>query len=129
MCTCRATFSRWKGKRNQENPFFRFLFHLQFCQTAVSSISNLFICLTVNTPTYAHLASHILVLSINSSVLDQSTMQCRSLIRFLSVDIVIGFKGSSISNDKTIHYFPGQDPYPTWLCQMYIYHTGQAIQD
>lgn len=68
-------------------------------------------------------------LPINSSVLYQSTMQCRSLIRFLSVDIVIGFKGSSISNVKTIRYFPGQDPYPTWLCQMYIYHAGLAIQD
>lgn len=66
-------------------------------------------------------------LPINSSVLYQSTMRCRSLIRFLSVDIVIGFKGSSISNVKTIRYFPGQDPYRTRLCQMYIYHAELAI--
>lgn len=61
-----------------------------------------------------------------------SPLHQESLVIFLSCNVPMQkseekFLASSISYIKTVHYFTDQDPYPMWLCQMYIYHVGLAI--
>lgn len=56
----------------------------------------------------------------------------KSLVIFLACNTAMQkskgkFLDSSIFYIKAVHYFPDQNPYSMWLCQIYIYHVGLAI--